>query len=117
MADYIQKFKPGAAVSFTASGPVVGGGLVEVTGDRTVAVAGAKSVAVVGIAAEDAVAGERVTVFTRGSVEDVVASGAVAAGKQVEAAADGRVAEVEAGGIALALIGAAAGDKLTVMWI
>jgi hypothetical protein len=34
MADYLPKFKPGQAVTFTASADVTGGRLVAVTGNR-----------------------------------------------------------------------------------
>ncbi len=125
MAEHIQKFKPGAAVTFTASSAVVGGRLVAVSGDRTVAPAAADSAAVVGVASTDAAAGEAVTVFARGAVDDAVAAGEIAAGAAVVAAAAGKVqAHVAAGEgatvnkIAVALSAAAEdGDVVTILWV
>lgn len=95
MAAYLPKFKPGESVTFTASTDVTGGRLVAVTGNRTVGPAGADSAAVVGVAAFDAKAGERVTVFTRaGGVHPLTASGAVVAGAKVSAAAAGKIQTV-----------------------
>ncbi len=92
MADYLPKFKPGQAVTFTASADITGGRLVAITGNRTVGPAGADSAAVVGVAGFDAKTGERVTVFTRaGGVHRLTASGAIAAGVKVSSAAAGKV--------------------------
>ncbi|TDW31016.1 capsid cement protein [Cryobacterium psychrophilum] len=107
MADYLPKFTPGKAVTFTASGDVIGGRLVNVTGNRTVAPAGADSAAVVGVAGFDALTGESVTVYTRPSgVQQLVASAAIAAGAKIISAAAGKIATQGAGtnpiGIALA---------------
>lgn len=106
MADYLPKFKPGQAVTFTASAAVTGGRLQAVTGNLTCADAGADSAAVIGVAGFDASTGESVTVFTRaGGVHPLVASGAIAAGAKVISAAGGKVATVGGGtnpiGIAL----------------
>lgn len=102
MADYLPKFKPGEAVTFTASAAVTGGRLVVVTGDRTVGPAGADSAAVVGVAAFDAASGEPVTVFTRaGGVQRLTASAAIAAGARVISASAGKVATIGAGANAL----------------
>jgi hypothetical protein len=121
MADYLPKFKPGVAVTFTASSDVVGGRLVAVSGNRTVAPAPADSPAVVGTAGFDALAGEKVTVFTRaGSVHQLIASGAIAAGAKVTSAAAGKIATIGAGAnpIGLALESAAADlDVVDVLFI
>ncbi|WP_336642331.1 capsid cement protein [Microbacterium sp. MMO-56] len=121
MADYLPKFKPGQAVTFTASADVTGGRLVAVTGVRTVGPAGADSAAVAGVAGFDAVAGERVTVFTRaGGVQQLVAAGVIAAGAKVSAAADGKVQTVGStvNPIGLALEPAAANnDVIDVLFI
>lgn len=103
MADYIPKFHPGQAVTFTASADVVGGRLVEVTGDRSVGPAGAKSAKVAGVAARDAVAGEHVLVHV-GGVQTLPATAAVVAGASVAAAA--------AGAVVTAVGDSAAGDPL-----
>ena len=106
MADYLPKFKPGAAVTFTASADVVGGRLVALTGNRTVGPAGADAATVLGVAGFDALSGESVTVYLRPTgVHPLVASGAIVAGAKVISAAAGKVATVGAGtntiGIAL----------------
>ena len=121
MADYLPKFEPGEAVTFSASAAVTGGRLVAVSGDRTVAPAGADSAAVVGVAGFDAATGEDVTVFTRaGGVHKLVASGAIAAGAKVISAADGEVATIGAGSnpIGIALTAAAADqDVIDVLFL
>lgn len=121
MADYLPKFKPGQAVTFTASADVTGGRLVAITGNRTVGPAGADSAAVVGVAGFDALSGERVTVFTRaGGVQQLVASGAIAAGAKVSAAATGKIQTVGStvNPIGLALEPAAAdNDVIDVLFI
>jgi hypothetical protein len=121
MADYLPKFKPGQAVTFTASADVTGGRLVAITGNRTVGPAGADSAAVVGVAGFDAKAGERVTVFTRaGGVQQLTASGAIAAGVKVSSAAAGKIQTLgtTANPIGLALEAAAAdNDVIDVLFI
>ena len=94
MADYVPKFT-GAAASFTASAAITGGRLVSVAGTRLVGPASADSAAVVGVAGYDAEAGDNVTVYTRPSgVHSLTASGAIAAGAKVAAAATGKVQTV-----------------------
>lgn len=121
MTDYLPKFKPGEAVSFTASGTVTGGRLQDVSGDRTCINAGADSAKVVGVAAVDAVNGDRVLVFTRaGGVQRLTASAAIAAGAKVISAAGGKIATVGAGTnpIGIALQAAAAdGDVIDVLFL
>ncbi|VXB32989.1 DUF2190 family protein [Pseudoclavibacter sp. 8L] len=115
MADYLPKYTPGAAVTFTASADVIGGRLVAISGNDSVANAPADSSAVVGVAGFDAKAGERVTVFTRaGGVQRLVASGAIAAGAKVSSAAAGKAQTVGAttNPIGLALEAAAAADDV-----
>jgi hypothetical protein len=110
MADFLPKFKPGQAVTFSASAAVTGGQLVVVTGDRTVGPAGADALAI-GTAGFDAAIGEDVTVFLRGNgVHSLIAAGAIAAGAQVISATGGEVATIGAGSnpIGIALIAAAA---------
>lgn len=74
--------------TYTASGTIAGGNLVELTGNRTVAAAPAGSLKVIGIALHDAVSGDKVTVAHKG-IWPVVASGAIAAGDGLEAGAAG----------------------------
>lgn len=117
MAQYTPKFKPGEAVTFTASADVIGGRVVEVTGDRAVAHAAAGSAKVVGVAGFDAKAGDSVTVFA-GGVQRPTASGAIAAGAAVAAAASGLVATTAdgAGRIGLALEAAADGEPVQIQF-
>lgn len=121
MADYLPKFKPGQAVTFTASADVTGGRLVAITGNRTVGPSGADSAAVVGVAGFDAKAGERVTVFTRaGGVQQLTASAAIAAGVKVSSAAAGKIQTIGAttNPIGLALEAAATdNDVIDVLFI
>lgn len=121
MADYLPKFKPGEAVTFTASADVTGGRLVAVTGPRQVGPAGADSAAVAGVAAFDAKSGESVTVYTRaGGVQRLTASGAIAAGDKISSAAAGKIQTVGAttNPIGLALAPAAAdNDVIDVLFI
>lgn len=106
MADYSPLFKPGSAITYSASAEVAGGQVVEVSGDRTVAPAAAGSLKVVGVAGFAAAVGDQVTVYS-GGVQRPVASGAVAAGDRVAAAADGKVATATEGTIGVALAAAA----------
>lgn len=113
MGDYLPRFKPGEAVSYNATADLVGGQLVELTGARSVGVAGAASTKVVGVAAFDCKSGERVLVHS-GGVQRPVASAAIAAGDQVQAAADGQAATGTTAPIGLALTAAAAGARVEV---
>lgn len=112
MSDYLPKFTPGQGVGFTADGDVVGGRLVEVTGDRTVAHATAGA-AVAGVASRDTKDGDRLTVFGA-AVHRVVAASAVSAGESVAAAAGGKAAAAgeEDVVIGLALTSAAKADDV-----
>ena len=116
MSDHLLKFKPGLSVTFRVTTDVVGGNLVEVTGNRTVGVAGAGSTKVVGSAGFDAKSGEDVTVHCAGPIDELVASGVIAAGATVSAAAAGQIATGATGVIGIALTAAAkAGDKVQVL--
>ena len=110
-ADYVPKFIPGAAVTYTAEADVIGGRVVEVTGDRAVSHAGAASTKAVGVAARDSKAGDRVLVHhLNGQVHRLVTAGAVAAGDRVATAANGKVATATENTVGLALTSAAAAD-------
>lgn len=91
MAEYLPLYKPGQAITLKASATIVGGRVVAVSGDGTVATAGADSLVWVGVAANDAVTNDNVTIYT-GGVQYCVASGAITAGDQIECAAAGAVA-------------------------
>lgn len=114
MADYLPKFKPGQTFTGQASADVTGGRLLEVTGSKTYAHAGAASVKVIGVAGQDTASGDDVTIH-RGGVQRLTASGVIAAGAQVQAAADGQIAAGTTAPIGVALTAAAtAGDVIDV---
>ena len=117
MGDFTPRYKPGHAVTLTTSAAVTGGQLVEVTGDLLVGPAAAGSAKVVGQAACDAAAGQRIAIHMPGkTVTDATASGAIAAGDHLKAAAGGKVAKFvvgtdpETARVGLALAAAADGQ-------
>ncbi len=112
MADYLPKFQPGTAVTFTASVDVDGGQAVEITGARTVGPAGAASTKYVGVAGFSAKAGFKVTVHLPGCVQRIKSAGAITAGAQVQCGALGTVAAGDTAPIGIALTAAAAADQL-----
>lgn len=91
MAEHTPIHRPGEAYTATASADITGGQILVASGDDTVAPSGGASVAFAGIAAHDALNGEKVTVLT-GGIHEVTASGAIAAGAVVVTASTGRVA-------------------------
>jgi predicted RecA/RadA family phage recombinase len=121
VADYLPKYRPGEALSPTASADVIGGRLVSLTAAWAVGPSGADSAAVLGVAGFDAKAGETVTVYTRaGGVQRLTASGAIAVGAKVSAAAAGKIQTLgsTSNPIGLALQAAAAdGDVIDVLFI
>lgn len=121
MADYLPKFKPGAAVTFTTTADVTGGRLVDLTGNNTIGPAGADVADVVGVAGFDVLSGEKVTVYCRPTgVHRLVANGAIAAGAKVISATGGKIATIGAGTnpIGIALEAAAAdNDVIDVLFI
>lgn len=93
MADYVPLYLPGQAFTATASAAITGGKAVKVSGDGTVATNAAASTYIIGVAAFDvAASGDKVTVFARGTIHRLTASGTVTAGNTVEGAAAGAVA-------------------------
>lgn len=113
MADYLPKFKPGGTVTATASADVTGGQLLEISGNYQVRPAGAASTKVFGVAGQDTANGSSVTVH-RGGVQRLVASGAIAAGDSVQAAAGGKVATGDTAPIGVAIKGGADGESVDV---
>lgn len=115
MASYTPLYSPGDAISVTASVAVTGGQIVEITGSGTVGPAAANSVKVLGVAAFDAAANARVTVHVGKHIQEVTASGAIAAGDLVAAGANGTISTnaVPAAGVqaGVALTSAASGAK------
>ena len=96
MADHVPHYVSLPAISFAATGTIIGGRLVENTGNMTVAAAGAASIKVQGVAARDTISGASLPVYVDG-VHDLTATGAIAAGDIVVAAANGTVAPIGAG--------------------
>ena len=95
MADYVPIRTPGAALVSQASATITGGQLVAVSGSGTVAPTSAATAAFLGVAAFDAASGDKVTIHSVGEHE-LAASGAIAAGANVIAAAAGAVATIGA---------------------
>lgn len=95
MADHVPHYISTPAISMAATATITGGRLVETTGNMTVAQAPAASAKVVGVAARDTVSGASTPVYMDG-VHDLVATGAIAAGDIVCAAANGTVAAIGA---------------------
>lgn len=91
MPDYSAVFLPGLLMTSQAAGTITGGDPVEVAGTGTVQrstvgpSAGLGSAKCIGIAAQDAVAGAKITVIVDRVVHDGAADGAVTAGDQVMA--------------------------------
>lgn len=86
MADYLPKFDEGDTVTITAAATITGGQLVNVDGT----VAGSASTTVAGVAGHDAVSGQTLTVWRVG-IHRGTASGSIANGDSVCAAASGQV--------------------------
>jgi hypothetical protein len=120
MAEYLPLYEPGKAFTSQASGTITGGQVVFVSGSGTVAAATTAANVIIGVAAFDAVSGDKVTVFGRGTIHRLLASGTVTAADAVEAAAAGAVAthtqgtnDIRTFGIALTT--ATTGNSVTVM--
>jgi predicted RecA/RadA family phage recombinase len=118
MADYVPQFQDGDSIVYTASATIAAGQLLEVTGSGSVGPAGAASLKCVGVAAFDAVNGDRVTIHCGGVQKLIAAAGGVTAGDIVSAGAAGTVAPIGAGafgtkiGIALTTAAAAAAAEI-----
>lgn len=119
MAEYAPIYLSGDQLPRTTSAAVSAGQLLYVSGDDTVAKTSAATGAWIGVAAHDAASGGQVVVYTEG-VHELAASGAIAAGARVCAAANGAVADFASGtdysqvvGIALS---AAASSKVRVLF-
>lgn len=97
MSDYIPMYEPAHRLSLPVSAAVTGGQVLVISGNRTVAPSSAASGAWIGIAAHDqATVGGLVTILRPG-VHDLAASGSIAAGARVCAAAAGAVADFASG--------------------
>ena len=117
MGAYEPKYLYSDVITGTASATITGGQVLAVSGNGTVGPAGAASNAVIGVAAFDAVSGDRVSYFPRGKVHISTAAGAITAADRVNSAAAGAVATAAA---AVANIGVAlttAADTASVEWM
>lgn len=93
MADYVPLYLPGEAFTATASAAITGGQAVKVSGNGTVATNAAASTYIIGTAGFDvSTSGDKVTVFARGTIHRLLATGTVTAGDLVEGATAGSVA-------------------------
>lgn len=123
MADMVPFHFPAQTLTCHASAAVTGRRFVNVTGaptDDCPTVAHATTADALGVAAQDAAAGDKVTVFTCGHLE-VEAGAAVAAGARVTVDGVGRaITATGAAGAVVAFVGkatraaAAAGDRISV---
>jgi hypothetical protein len=95
MADYLPRYKPGESITSQASGTITAGQVVAVSGSGTVATAGANALNWLGVAAFDAVSGDKLTIHA-GGVQKLTASGTVTAGDIVVCAASGQVSTLAA---------------------
>ncbi len=87
MADYLPLYTDDDdGITVTLSGPVIGGQLVTALG----AAAGTASTTVIGVAAQDGVAGDKITVWPN-KFHRLVASGTIASGDPLCAAAAGAI--------------------------
>jgi hypothetical protein len=111
VAEYTPVMTNGTAPwTLQASATIIGGRLVEVTGNGTVGPAGAASVKVLGVAANDAASGAKVGVWPlAGLTHKVLGTGAINAGDNLAAGAAGVVAALtfSAAGDAPKLVGVA----------
>jgi predicted RecA/RadA family phage recombinase len=90
MAEYVPIKTAGIATTHTAATALTGGRLVAISGNDTITEATTNTPSWIGVAAQDASAGDRVTVFS-GGVQELTATGSVAPGDQVLPAANGTV--------------------------
>lgn len=121
MADYAPIFHDADEFSVPASAAITGGQVLVISGSNTVAPSSAPSEAWIGVAAFDAIVGQRVTVFT-GGVQELTATAAITAGVPVTASANGGVAALGAGTdyamvIGVAMTTAALGAKVWVKFV
>lgn len=92
MTVYAPNYFPGDKLPFTAGADITAGQLVYISAANTVSPTSAATIAWVGVAAFDCKSGGLVTVYTEG-VHTLAASGSIAAGANVIAAASGAVAD------------------------
>lgn len=103
----------------TASATITGSQVLVITGVGTVGPAGAAALPIAGVASRDAVAGDSLTVYRNG-IQNLVATGSVAAGDALTSGANGTVVTnaTPASGthVGTALTTATAGNKVRVLF-
>ncbi len=115
MGTHIHTFAPGASPTMAASADIIGGRLLEITGDKEVAHAAAKSAKSIGVAGTDVSDGDDVLVL-RGGFQYLTCSAAVTAGARVEPTADGKVGpKTDTAGIGLAVTTTTGADQLVLV--
>lgn len=106
-------YKPGSIVSFATSAAVTAGRLVEISGNKTVAHAATKSRKAIGVALQTGSAsGDTIAVQLLVYVFKLTASGAITAGDELVAAADGS-GKVSTAPVTATTIGAAYAEAAT----
>lgn len=114
MASYAPIYNGLPPYTSVASTAVTGGQVLEVSGSGTVGPAAAASVKVVGVALFDAATNAEVTI-SRGGIQELVTTGTVTQGEQVECAASGTVRTLASGrAIGVAMTTATTGLKVQV---
>lgn len=93
MSDYLPLFHPGGKLPVVTSAAVTAGQLLAVSGNNTVAPTSGAGMAL-GVAAEDDATGGNQIMAFRCGVHNLIASGSIAAGDAVVAAAAGAVATI-----------------------
>jgi predicted RecA/RadA family phage recombinase len=123
MADWTQKFSPGASVTYVAGAAITGGNVVYLSAAGTATATAGASAVVLGVASRDVATGELVEVL-RGGVQRAVSAAAITVGQPLKSAASGRVTPMTIGtdpqdqyiGFALTAAGAA-GTTVDVQWV
>lgn len=107
MADYLPLFKPGEAITRSASAAITAGQLLSVSGSGTVAPSSAADVQWLGTASKDTASGDVLAVFCGGTQRLVAGTGGVTAGTLVHAGAAGTVVAHTPGTNDSAIVGVA----------
>lgn len=100
--EYAPLYMPGDVITGTASGTILAGQMLQVSGNGTVAPTTAASAAFVGVAAHDAANGTLLAYHARGQVHVSPAASAITAGAQLTTAASGKVDDLAATATAVA---------------
>jgi hypothetical protein len=121
MSDYVPKFEPGAAVTYTAGAGITGGQVVYLSAAGTCLLTAAAHANVLGVATRDVSTGDLLAV-SRGGVQRCIAGATIAVGDPLKSAATGRVVpfvvgtDAETLRIGFALTAASAAASVDVHW-